>query len=73
MTNATKSGRNIASHLRSLGYNIKTKSDTPWVTFYIDDTFLFCSDLEILPERVCEEILLELLKEKTNVPVHSKD
>ena len=44
-----------------------------WLTFYIDNEFLFCSDLQLLPQKEIEEIILEILKEKSNVRIPAKN
>lgn len=56
-----------------MGYNLKYISRKSWAIFYIDDEFLFCTDLSILPKSQVTEILLELLKEKSNVCLPAKN
>ena len=73
MKNYYDIGKNLLSRLRSYGYNITLFQRFSWVTFYIDGEFLFCSDLQLLSEKEIEEIILELLKEKTNVHISAKN
>ena len=68
-----KTGKAILSSLRSRGYNITMSQHFSWLTFYIDNEFLFCSDLQLLSQNEIEEIILEILKEKSNVHIHSKN
>ena len=67
-----KTGKSILSSLRSRGYNITMTQRFSWITFYIDGEFLFCGDLQLLPKNEFEEILLEILKEKSNVSISTK-
>ena len=73
MTDWYRTGKNISSHLRSKGHNITFTQKLSWLTFYLNDNFLFCTDLQILPEKEVEKILLEILKEKENVRTNSKN
>ena len=68
-----KVGNSIKNQLRALGYNITMKIRLSWVTYYIDGDFLFCTDLQILSPETTKEIILEILKEKSNVYPHSKN
>ena len=71
--NVYQEGKSIVSKLRAYGYNITFIFRKTWFTFYIDDEFLFCTDLQILTGQQVYEILLELLKEKSNVLIQTKN
>lgn len=68
-----RAGKNICSHLRSKGYDVKFIQNFSWLTFTISNTFLFCTTLDILPEAEVEKILIEIIKEKENVHIPTKD
>lgn len=71
MNNWYRVGTNISSHLKSRGYNITFTQFYSWLTFYLNDEFLFCTALDLIPESEVEKILIELIKEKENVHIHS--
>lgn len=73
MVDYYKTGKSILSSLRSRGYNITMTQRFSWITFYIDGEFLFCGDCQLLPKTEFEEIILEILKEKSNVCTNSKN
>ena len=71
MNNYYRIGTNISSHLRARGYDITFSQCYSALTFFLNKKFLFCTFLDIMPEAEVEKILIELIKEKENVSVHS--
>lgn len=63
MITYARSAENIASRMRSRGYNITHKMiTTTWCDFYLNGNFIFCSEMQINGERATEEILLEIMR-----------
>ena len=73
MSNYYRIGTNISSHLRAKGYNVTFSQCYTSLTFFLDNKFLFCTFLDILSETEVEKIITELIEEKENVHIHSKD
>jgi len=73
MKNYYKIGAEISSRMRSRGYAITYTQRWTTLIFYLNDEFLFAIDTDLISEAECEKMLIEVIKEKNDVSIRSKN